>query len=74
LTSKNDTHGTGVLNHIFSRYDPHKGKIERSRKGALISSSSGVTTAHALQGIEPRGTLFVGANVKVYPGMVRRLG
>ena len=41
--------------------------------GALISSASGFTTAHALQGIEPRGTLFVGPNVKVYPGMVHTL-
>ena len=67
---KNDTHGTGVLNHLFLRYEEHKGKLERSRKGALISSAAGQTNAYALEGIEPRGILFIGPNSKVYPGMI----
>jgi GTP-binding protein len=32
--------------------------------------SSGMTTTFALAGIEARGKLFIGANEKVYPGMV----
>jgi GTP-binding protein len=67
---KNDTHGTGVLNHLFLRYDAYKGKLDRSRKGAMISSAAGQTTAHALEGLEPRGVLFVGPGTKVYPGMI----
>jgi GTP-binding protein len=59
-----------LLINYHDRYEEHKGKIEKTRKGSLVSSCSGQTTAHALQGIEPRGVLFIGANTKVYEGMV----
>jgi GTP-binding protein len=67
---RNDTQGTGVFNHVFLRYDPHRGSIEQTRKGSLISSATGVTTHHALASLEPRGTLFVHPGTKVYTGMV----
>lgn len=67
---KNDTHGQGLLNHILLGYEPHKGPIEKQRKGSLISTASGDTTAYALQSIESRGTLFVKPGTAVYPGMI----
>ncbi|KAM0681875.1 hypothetical protein MDAP_002840 [Mitosporidium daphniae] len=67
---KNDTHGTGVINHTFSGYEPFKGRIECARKGALISMAEGITTSFALGELEGRGTLFVGPGKPVYPGMV----
>ncbi|KAI8872850.1 hypothetical protein GQ42DRAFT_176859 [Ramicandelaber brevisporus] len=67
---KNETHGTGVINHVLHAYEPHRGPLERTRKPSLISMSSGSSTAYALRDIEPRGRLFVGAQEKVYPGMV----
>ena len=67
---KNDTHGTGVINHSFSGYERFKGRIDCARKGGLISMAEGITTAFALGEIEDRGTLFVGPGKPVYIGMV----
>ncbi|EGG21474.1 elongation factor TU family protein [Cavenderia fasciculata] len=66
----NDTKGTGVFNHLFHSYIPHKGPMGNNDKGAIISISEGITTMHALSSIEDRGILFVGAQVQVYEGMI----
>ncbi|KAG8462419.1 hypothetical protein KFE25_012239 [Diacronema lutheri] len=65
-----DTRGTGVLTTAFRAYMPWAGSVVAQRKGALISTASGITTAYALVGIEPRGNLFVGTGEEVYPGQV----
>lgn len=65
-----DTRGEGVMQQIFHGYEPYKGFIQRSQKGALISQNSGKTNTYALGMLEARGTLFVGTNVEVYSGMV----
>jgi GTP-binding protein len=65
-----DTRGSGVLNRVFSHYDPYKGAIEGRRNGVLISNSDGETAAYALWNLEDRGTMFVGANEKTYQGMI----
>jgi GTP-binding protein len=65
-----DTRGSGVLNRVFSHYDAHKGAIEGRNRGVLISNSEGETAAYALWNLEPRGTMFVGANEKTYQGMI----
>jgi GTP-binding protein len=67
---KNDTKGTGILNHTFFGYTPFMGPIESSRKGCMISMASGVTTGYALADLESRGQLFLAPGNKVYPGMV----
>ena len=67
---KNDTRGTGVMNHSFLRMEPWKGPIDSSRKGSIISMVDGVTTAYALDGLEEHGTLFVSPGTKVYGGMI----
>jgi GTP-binding protein len=65
-----DTRGSGVLNRVFSHYEPHKGAIEGRRNGVLISNSDGETAAYALWNLEERGVMFVGAGEKTYQGMV----
>jgi GTP-binding protein len=65
-----DTRGSGVLNRVFSHYEPHKGPIDQQRKGVLISNSDGETAAYSLWNLEERGTLFVGPNEKTYQGMI----
>lgn len=67
---KTDTHGQGVLNHIFIGYKPYKGEINTSRKGSLISTAAGPCTTFALEALEPRGVLFVSPREKTYEGMV----
>ncbi|MEO8926520.1 MAG: translational GTPase TypA [Caulobacteraceae bacterium] len=65
-----DTRGSGVLNRVFSHYEPFKGAIEGRRHGTLISNSDGETAAFALWNLEDRGTMFVGAGEKTYQGMI----
>jgi GTP-binding protein len=65
-----DTRGTGVLNHVFHEYAPYKGEIEGRKNGVLIAMDSGETVAYALFNLQDRGTLFVGAGVKFYDGMI----
>ncbi len=65
-----DTRGSGVLNRVFSHYEPYKGAIDGRRRGTLISNSDGETAAFALWNLEDRGTMFVGAGEKTYQGMI----
>ncbi|WP_419252467.1 translational GTPase TypA [Caulobacter sp. ErkDOM-YI] len=65
-----DTRGSGVLNRVFSHYEPYKGAIDSQRKGVLVSNSEGETAAFALWNLEDRGTMFVGAGEKTYQGMI----
>jgi GTP-binding protein len=65
-----DTRGSGVLNRVFSHYEPHKGAIEGRRNGVLVSNSDGETAAYALWNLEDRGIMFIGAGEKTYQGMI----
>jgi GTP-binding protein len=65
-----DTRGSGVLNRVFSHYEPYKGAIDAGRKGVLVSNSDGETAAFALWNLEDRGTMFVGGGEKTYQGMI----
>ncbi|HLZ75289.1 translational GTPase TypA [Phenylobacterium sp.] len=65
-----DTRGSGVLNRVFSHYEPYKGAIDAGRKGVLVSNSDGETTDFALWNLEDRGTMFVGGGEKTYQGMI----
>jgi GTP-binding protein len=65
-----DTKGEGIISSIFDRYDLHRGEIERRSQGSLIVHETGETTAYGLFNAQERGTLFLGAGVPVYEGMV----
>ena len=64
------TKGEGTMFHSFEKYTPYMGPIEKRKVGSLISMVSGETVAFGLFGLQERGPLFVGANVKVYEGMI----
>ena len=65
-----DTRGTGVLNRVFHEWAPYKGTIAGRRAGVLISMEDGVSVAYALWNLEDRGRMFIGAQEKIYQGMV----
>ena len=65
-----DTRGSGVLNRVFSHYEPFKGRIEGRRNGVLVSTTDGDLAAFALWNLEERGVMFVGAGEKAYQGMI----
>ncbi|WP_066388525.1 translational GTPase TypA [Helicobacter himalayensis] len=65
-----DTKGEGIMNHSFLEFRPYSGNVESRKNGALISMENGETTGFSLFNIQERGVLFVGAQTKVYVGMV----
>jgi GTP-binding protein len=65
-----DTRGSGVLNRVFSHYEPYKGAIEGRRNGVLVSNGDGETATYALWNLEERGVMFVGGGEKTYQGMI----
>ena len=65
-----DTRGYGIMNSVFDSYRPYSGNIVGRRTGALLAFETGTTTAYGLFPAEERGTLFVGAGVDVYEGMI----
>ena len=65
-----DTRGSGVMNRIFSGYEPWAGPIEGRRNGSLISSEAGAAIHYALFYLQERGTLFVDPGDKVYVGLI----
>ena len=65
-----DTRGSGVMNRLFSGYEPWAGPIEGRTRGSLISSENGTAVHYALFYLQERGTLFVDPGEKVYVGMI----
>ena len=65
-----ETRGEGIINTLFDGWDEYAGAIPRRMNGSIVSDRTGVTTAYALYHLQPRGTLFVGAQTEVYEGMV----
>jgi len=64
------TKGTGLLNHLFDRYGPHKGALPNRKRGAMIAKEAGDVTAYALDQLGDRGLFFVKPMEKVYAGQV----
>ncbi len=65
-----DTKGEGIMNTIFDSYQPYKGDIVQRAYGSLIAFESGESITYGLYNAQERGTLFIGAGVPVYEGMV----
>ncbi len=65
-----DTRGTGIMNHLFDGWDVWQGDIAHRTNGALVSDRAGRTTAYAIEGLQPRGELFISPGEEVYEGMV----
>src|SRR3954449_8241655 len=65
-----ETRGTGILHHVFERYEPWHGELRTRATGSLVADRRGVTSTYALFGLQERGSLFVGPGVEVYEGMI----
>ena len=66
----NVTKGMGIMSHLFKEYGPHKGEIPSRNNGVLVAMENGVSTAYALDTIQVRGRLFIGAQEEIYAGMI----
>jgi len=65
-----ETRGTGLLHHVFDRYEPWHGELRTRPTGSLVADRSGGTTGFALANLQERGTMFVGPGTEVYEGMI----
>jgi GTP-binding protein len=65
-----ETRGTGILHHVFDRYEPWHGELRTRPSGSLVADRRGPTTTFALLNLQERGQLFVGPGVEVYEGMI----
>jgi GTP-binding protein len=65
-----ETRGTGVLHHVFERFEPWHGELRTRPTGSLVADRRAPTTAYALLNLQERGTMFVGPGVEVYEGMI----
>lgn len=65
-----DTNGNGIMNQVFSGYEPYKGEIETRDRGSIVVHETGTTTGYGLWNTQDRGRLFVGPGVDVYEGMI----
>jgi GTP-binding protein len=65
-----ETRGTGIMNHLFDGYVPWQGDIPGRATGALVSDRPGRTTAHAIEHLQERGTMFISPGDQVYEGMI----
>jgi GTP-binding protein len=65
-----ETRGTGLLHHVFDRYEPWHGDLRTRPTGSLVADRRGTVTSYALFGLQERGTLFVGPGTEVYEGMI----
>jgi GTP-binding protein TypA/BipA len=65
-----ETRGTGLLHHVFERWEPWAGDLRTRPTGALVADRQGKTATFALFGLQERGTIFVGPGEDVYEGMI----
>ncbi len=65
-----DTRGEGVMSSVFDSYQPFKGEIPRRNTGSLVSFENGEAITYGLYNAQERGSLFIGAGVPVYEGMI----
>lgn len=65
-----DTNGNGIMNHVFSDYEPYKGDIEQRLTGSIVAFETGTTSGYGLFNTQERGRLFVGPGVDVYEGQI----
>jgi GTP-binding protein len=65
-----ETRGTGLLHHVFDRYEPWHGELRTRPTGSLVADRRGAVTSYALFNLQDRGTMFVGPGTEVYEGMI----
>ncbi|MCW2958094.1 MAG: GTP-binding protein TypA/BipA [Solirubrobacterales bacterium] len=65
-----ETRGTGLMHHVFDRYEAWAGELRRRPSGALVADRTGTVTPFACFGLQERGSLFVTPGDATYCGMI----
>jgi GTP-binding protein len=64
------TRGSGLMHHVFDRWEPWAGELRTRQTGSLVADRRGQTASYSLLSLQDRGSLFVGSGEEVYEGMV----
>jgi len=65
-----DTKGNGIMNHVFSGYEPYKGDMTGRTRGSLIAFEAGETCAYGINNAQEHGNMFVVPGENVYEGQI----
>jgi len=65
-----ETRGTGLVHHVFDRWEPWHGELRTRPTGSLVADRRGTVAAFALFNLQERGTLFVAPGEEVYEGLI----
>ena len=65
-----ETRGTGLVHHVFDRWEPWHGELRTRPTGSLVADRRGIVAAFALFNLQERGALFVEPGDEVYEGMI----
>jgi GTP-binding protein len=65
-----ETRGTGLVHHVFDRWEPWHGELRTRPTGSLVADRRGTVASFALFNLQERGTLFVAPGEEIYEGMI----
>lgn len=65
-----ETRGLGLMSSLFDGWEPQAGALLRRRAGSLVADRAGDAVPYAIFHLQPRGSMFIGAGVPVYEGMI----
>jgi GTP-binding protein len=65
-----ETRGTGIVHHVFERWEPWHGDLRTRPSGSLVADRRGRSTPFAIQALQERGSLFIEPGTEVYEGMI----
>ncbi len=65
-----ETRGTGLMHHVFDRWERWVGELRTRPTGALVADRTGKSASFALFSLQERGQMFIGPGEDVYEGMI----
>ena len=65
-----ETRGSGIMHHVFERWEPWHGELRTRPTGSLVADRRGPSTAFAILNLQERGSLFIAPGTELYEGMI----
>jgi len=65
-----ETRGTGILHHVFDRWEPWAGELRTRQTGSLVADRRAQTASYSVVSLQDRGTLCAGSGEEIYEGMI----
>src|SRR4029077_11713476 len=65
-----ETRGTGIMHHVFERWEPWHGELRTRPSGSLVADRRGQATAFAIAALQDLGALSVAPLDELYEGMI----